>query len=142
MVSPMGAGYADTPGIWSARTGGGWQLDTRAVHDAGGRIFLQLWHVGRISDPIFLNGRCRWRQRHPGQRQCELAASADAVSDSACARTEEIPAIIAAFRKGAENAHRRIRRRGNARRERLPAGPVFAGLQRMTHRRIWRFARK
>lgn len=53
VVSPMGVGYADTPGIWSLEQVQAWKLTTRAVHDAGGRIFLQLWHVGRISDPIF-----------------------------------------------------------------------------------------
>jgi len=56
-VDPMGVGYADTPGIWSREQVAGWKLVTRAVHDAGGRIFLQLWHVGRISDPVFLGGR-------------------------------------------------------------------------------------
>src|SRR5258708_22413357 len=56
VVSPMGIGYADTPGIWSAEQVEGWRLTTRAVHEAGGRIFLQLWHVGRVSDPSFLHG--------------------------------------------------------------------------------------
>src|SRR6202041_3399756 len=56
VVSPMGIGYAGTPGIWSAEQVEGWKLTTRAVHEAGGRIFLQLWHVGRLSDPSFLNG--------------------------------------------------------------------------------------
>ena len=55
-VCPMGVGYANTPGIWSADQVEGWKLTTSAVHSAGGRIFLQLWHVGRISDPMFLNG--------------------------------------------------------------------------------------
>src|SRR5260370_24821760 len=56
VVSPMGIGYADTPGIWSPEQVEGWKLTTRAVHEAGGRIFLQLWHVGRVSDPRFLDG--------------------------------------------------------------------------------------
>ena len=56
VVSPMGIGYADTPGIWSAEQVEGWQNVTRAVHEAGGRIFVQLWHVGRVSHPRFLNG--------------------------------------------------------------------------------------
>src|ERR1700684_738639 len=56
VVSPMGIGYADTPGIWSHQQVEGWRLTTQAVHRAGGRIFLQLWHVGRGSDPRFLNG--------------------------------------------------------------------------------------
>ncbi|MGZ5183313.1 MAG: oxidoreductase, partial [Ramlibacter sp.] len=50
-VTPMGVGYADTPGIWSDAQVEGWKQVTEAVHEAGGRIFLQLWHVGRISDP-------------------------------------------------------------------------------------------
>src|SRR5437868_4678532 len=55
-VTPMGVGYADTPGIWSDEQVDGWREVTDAVHAAGGRIFLQLWHVGRISDPLFLDG--------------------------------------------------------------------------------------
>ena len=61
-VTPMGVGYADTPGIWSQEQVDGWKLTTEAVHKAGGRIFLQLWHVGRVSDPMFLTARCQSRQ--------------------------------------------------------------------------------
>lgn len=50
-VSMQGQGYAWTPGIHSREQIDGWRLVTDAVHDAGGRIFLQLWHVGRISHP-------------------------------------------------------------------------------------------
>ena len=56
IVTPMGAGYANTPGIYSDKQVEGWKAITKSVHDAGGLIFLQLWHVGRISDPLFLNG--------------------------------------------------------------------------------------
>ncbi|MEZ1377151.1 alkene reductase, partial [Enterobacter hormaechei] len=52
----QGQGYAWTPGIHSAEQVAGWRQVTDAVHAAGGRIFLQLWHVGRISDPLYLNG--------------------------------------------------------------------------------------
>ncbi|MEE1921232.1 alkene reductase [Pseudomonas sp. 148P] len=55
-VTPMGVGYPDTPGIWSNDQVRGWTNVTKAVHGAGGRIFLQLWHVGRISHPGYLNG--------------------------------------------------------------------------------------
>jgi 2,4-dienoyl-CoA reductase-like NADH-dependent reductase (Old Yellow Enzyme family) len=55
-VTPMGVGYADTPGLWSDEQVKGWSIVTNAVHKAGGRIFAQLWHVGRISAPLFLNG--------------------------------------------------------------------------------------
>ena len=105
VVSPMGIGYADTPGIWSPEQVEGWKLTTRAVHEAGGRIFLQLWHVGRVSDPRFLNGAL------------PVAPSAvAAVGNVSLVRPptpfvapralnrNEIPDIVAAFRKGAENA--------------------------------------
>src|SRR5215475_7044502 len=45
-VTPLGVGYADTPGIWSEDQIEGWKLTTKAVHDKGGLIFMQLWHVG------------------------------------------------------------------------------------------------
>jgi N-ethylmaleimide reductase len=50
-VSPQGVGYPGTPGIHSTEQVAGWKLVTDAVHSAGGRMFLQLWHVGRISHP-------------------------------------------------------------------------------------------
>ena len=51
-VSPQGLGYPGTPGIHSPDQVAGWKLVTEAVHRTGGRIFLQLWHVGRISHPV------------------------------------------------------------------------------------------
>ncbi len=50
-ISAQGKGYIRTPGIWTKAQVEGWKLTTKAVHDKGGRIFLQLWHVGRISHP-------------------------------------------------------------------------------------------
>jgi N-ethylmaleimide reductase len=55
-ISPQGLGYPGTPGIHSAEQVAGWKLVTEAVHAAGGRIFLQLWHVGRISHPSLQPG--------------------------------------------------------------------------------------
>lgn len=55
-ISPMAVGYADTPGIWSDEQVTGWKKITETVHAHGSKIFLQLWHVGRISDPMFLDG--------------------------------------------------------------------------------------
>ena len=55
-ISPQGKGYSFTPGIYSAAQVAGWRLVTDAVHRAGGRIFLQLWHVGRMSHPDFHDG--------------------------------------------------------------------------------------
>src|SRR5262245_21152722 len=56
-VTPMGVGYPNTPGIWSLDQVEGWKQVTDAVHKAGGRILLQLWHVGRVSDPSYLGGK-------------------------------------------------------------------------------------
>ncbi len=55
-ISPQGKGYSFTPGIHSDAQVAGWRLVTDAVHAAGGRIFLQLWHVGRMSHPSFHDG--------------------------------------------------------------------------------------
>src|SRR5579875_3969426 len=55
-VSPQGVGYSQVPGIWNDEQVARWKAVTDAVHQAGGRIFAQIWHVGRISDPYFLNG--------------------------------------------------------------------------------------
>ncbi len=56
-INPDAVGYPDTPGIWSDEQVEGWRLVTDAVRRSGGRIVLQLWHVGRMSDPIYLDGR-------------------------------------------------------------------------------------
>jgi N-ethylmaleimide reductase len=55
-ISPQGVGYIRTPGIHSAEQVAGWKVVTDAVHAAGGRIFAQLWHVGRVSHPDFHGG--------------------------------------------------------------------------------------
>ncbi|MFL6064530.1 MAG: alkene reductase [Friedmanniella sp.] len=106
-VSPQGVGYHGTPGIWSAEQVSGWQRVTDAVHAAGGRIFLQLWHVGRISDPELLGGDLpvapsavaaagRVRQLRPVRPYVAPRAL----------ETEEIAGIVEDFRRGAENAQR------------------------------------
>lgn len=56
-VCAMGVGYPDTPGIWSQEQIEGWKLVTEKVHQANGKIVLQLWHVGRLSDSSFLDGK-------------------------------------------------------------------------------------
>jgi 2,4-dienoyl-CoA reductase-like NADH-dependent reductase (Old Yellow Enzyme family) len=104
-VTPMGVGYADTPGIWSDEQVEGWKQITEAVHQAGGRIFLQLWHVGRISDPQFLNGD---KPVAPSAIKPKGHVSlVRPIKDYETPRAldlEEIPGIVAAYRKGAENA--------------------------------------
>jgi 2,4-dienoyl-CoA reductase-like NADH-dependent reductase (Old Yellow Enzyme family) len=105
VVSAMGIGYADTPGIWSPEQVAGWKLTTRAVHEAGGRIFLQLWHVGRVSDPSFLNGALPVAPSAVAAKGnvSLLRPPTPFVTPRALDR-KEIPGIIQAFRRGAENA--------------------------------------
>jgi 2,4-dienoyl-CoA reductase-like NADH-dependent reductase (Old Yellow Enzyme family) len=105
VVSPMGIGYADTPGIWSPEQVEGWKLTTRAVHEAGGRIFLQLWHVGRVSDPRFLNGAQPVAPSAVAvQGNVSLVRPPTPYLTPRALELAEIPGIIEAFRKGAENA--------------------------------------
>ena len=104
-VTPMGVGYPDTPGIWSDEQVAGWSKVTRAVHAAGGRIFLQLWHVGRISDPLYLDGALPVAPSavRPAGHVSLVRPMKDFVTPRAL-ETSEIPGSIAAYRKGAENA--------------------------------------
>jgi N-ethylmaleimide reductase len=106
-VTPQGVGYANTPGIWSDEQVEGWKLVTKAVHDKGGRIFLQLWHVGRISDPIFLNGELPVAPSaiKPKGHVSLVRPQREYVTPRALG-LDEIPGIVAAYRKGAENAKR------------------------------------
>jgi len=106
-VTPMGVGYADTPGIWSEEQVAGWSLVTSAVHQAGGRIVLQLWHVGRVSDPLFLDGALPVAPSAiaPEGHVSLVRPEKPYVVPRALA-TEEIPGIVAAYRRGAENAKR------------------------------------
>jgi len=56
-VDAMGVGYPDTPGIWSEEQVAGWKAITERVHQDGGVILSQLWHVGRMSDSVYLDGK-------------------------------------------------------------------------------------
>jgi 2,4-dienoyl-CoA reductase-like NADH-dependent reductase (Old Yellow Enzyme family) len=104
-VTPQGVGYAATPGIWSHEQVEGWKLVTDAVHAAGGKIFLQLWHVGRVSDPIFLDGALPVAPSAiaPNGHVSLVRPERPFVTPRAL-DLEEIPGIVAAYRKGAENA--------------------------------------
>lgn len=105
MVSPQGIGYAATPGIWSQEQVEGWKRVTKAVHEAGGRIMLQLWHVGRISHPIFLNGELPVAPSAiAAQGHVSLVRPETPYVTPRALKREEIPGIIEDFRRGAENA--------------------------------------
>jgi 2,4-dienoyl-CoA reductase-like NADH-dependent reductase (Old Yellow Enzyme family) len=106
-VAPMGVGYPNTPGIWSEAQVAGWRMITDAVHAAGGLILLQLWHVGRISHPLYLDGALP-----VGPSAIALTGHVSLVRPKVEYVTpralllEEIPGVIEAYRKGAENAER------------------------------------
>lgn len=107
-VSAQGKGYMRTPGIFTSEQIAGWRQVTDAVHAEGGRIFLQLWHVGRLSHPLVqinsalpvapsaikADGEIYTPE---GLKSYELPRALD---------LDEIPDVIADFRQGAENAKR------------------------------------
>jgi N-ethylmaleimide reductase len=105
-ISQQGQGYQDTPGIYSKEQVAGWRKVTDRVHDKGGRIFIQLWHVGRISHVDLQENK-----------QAPVAPSAIRakgktfvngtfadVSEPRALSLEEIPGIIEGFKRGAANA--------------------------------------
>lgn len=104
-VVPQGVGYAQVPGIWNEQQVERWRPVTDAVHQAGGRIFAQIWHVGRVSDPYFLNGESPVAPSaiaapgHVSLIRPEKPFETPRVLDAA-----EIPGIIEGYRRGAENA--------------------------------------
>lgn len=104
-VMPMGCGYPDTPGLWSKEQIEGWKGVTKAVHAAGGRIFAQLWHVGRISDPVHLHGELPVAPSavRPSGHPSLLRPMREYVTPRALG-IEEIPAIVAAYARAARNA--------------------------------------
>lgn len=104
-VDAMGVGYPDTPGIWSDEQVEGWKIVTERVHAKGGLILCQLWHVGRMSDPIYLDGK--------------LPVSSSAIAPAGHVSlvrpekpfvtpreltTEEIELVVQQYKLGAENA--------------------------------------
>lgn len=110
-ISTQGQGYSFTPGIYSKEQIAGWKLVTEAVHQQGGRIFLQLWHVGRMSHDVFHSGKkpvapsalkpnaCVWvaDNENPQGRMLECPTPY-ALSGA------EIKTIVEDFRRAASNA--------------------------------------
>ncbi|MFV3370910.1 alkene reductase [Pseudomonas sp. NY15435] len=109
-ISPQGKGYSFTPGIYSAEQISGWRLVTEAVHARGGRMFQQLWHVGRMSHSSF---------QADGYPVAPSALRADAqvwvvgddgvgrmvdVSEPRALSGQDIQAVIEDYRKAARNA--------------------------------------
>ncbi len=104
-ICPMGVGYPDTPGIWNDAQTKAWSQVTRAVHSAGGRIILQLWHVGRISDPAYLDGATPVSSSavQPHGHVSLLRPKRPFVTPRAL-ETSEIPGVVQAYRDAASRA--------------------------------------
>lgn len=104
-VSPQGVGYIRTPGIHSKEQVEGWRAVTKAVHAVGGRIFLQLWHVGRISHPDFHGGALPVAPSAvlPDGEVFTMNGKTRMVTPRAL-ETSELPGIVESFRRGALNA--------------------------------------
>lgn len=104
-VDPMGVGYPDTPGIWSAAQVEGWKRVTERVHKSGGRMLLQLWHVGRVSDPLYLDGKLPVAPSAIAPSgHVSLVRPKKAYVTPRALELDEIPGIIESYRKGALNA--------------------------------------
>ena len=105
-ASAGGQGYIATPGIHSEAQVAAWKKVTDAVHGKGGLIFMQLWHVGRISHPDFLDGELPVAPSAIAPRGVQTY-TAEGLKDIPTPRalaTEEIPDIVDAFRQAAQNA--------------------------------------
>ena len=109
-ISPEGKGYMDTPGIHSDEQVAGWRRVTDAVHEAGGLIAAQLWHVGRVSHESFHDGalpvsasagpyRNRTTVRGEDGRPTRVACPVPRAL-----RTDEIPRVVEDYRRATVNA--------------------------------------
>jgi 2,4-dienoyl-CoA reductase-like NADH-dependent reductase (Old Yellow Enzyme family) len=104
-VTPQGVGYENTPGIWSDEQVEGWKLVTEAVHARGGKIVLQLWHVGRISDPSLLDGQAPVAPSAIAARgNVSLLRPVRPYSVPRALDLAEIAGVVEAYRTGAANA--------------------------------------
>ncbi|KAI7835539.1 hypothetical protein COHA_010567 [Chlorella ohadii] len=113
VVSPTGFGYPNTPGIFEPAHVDGWRQVTEAVHSQGGIMFSQLWHVGRVSHPHFQPGEALPISSsavpisfdgQPGKVFSPKTMQMEDYPTPRALGKEEIPGIIADFRKAARNA--------------------------------------
>ncbi|KAL4140564.1 hypothetical protein PRNP1_014846 [Phytophthora ramorum] len=108
-ISPTARGYFGAPGLFTSEQVVGWKKVTRAVHDKGGKIFVQLWHTGRVGHPL--------NQPNGELPVSSSAVGLDGVKTSAVTRegrgkyvtpraleTHEIPGVVADYKRAAENA--------------------------------------
>ncbi|MDD1701274.1 MAG: alkene reductase [Methanoregula sp.] len=106
-VSPQGVGFNRTPGIYSPGQVAGWKEVTSAVHQAGGKIFLQLWHVGRMSHPEYLGGDLPVAPSAiPVDEEIHTPTGKERIPVPRALLPDEIPLIIHQFGQGAKNARK------------------------------------
>ena len=105
-ISPEGQGYLDTPGLFNTAQVAGWRRVTDAVHAQGGRIVVQLWHVGRISHVSLQPGGQAplSSTATPAKTKTFIAQGFADVSAPRALRTDEIPGVVAQYRRAAELA--------------------------------------
>jgi len=104
-VSPQGVGFDRTPGIYSSEQVAGWKKVTTAAHQDGGKMFLQLWHVGRMSHPDYLNGDLPVAPSAiPVGEEIHTPQGKKKIPVPRALSPEEIPDIVHQFRQGAKNA--------------------------------------
>lgn len=104
-VSPQAVGYVNTPGIYTKEQVEGWKAVTSKVHEAGGRIFIQLWHVGRMSHPDFHNGELPLAPSaiNPGGKSYTPNGFKDTVTPKAMT-IEDIKQTVQDFKNAGANA--------------------------------------
>ena len=104
-ISKRGVGYINTPGIHSKAQVEGWKKVTKAVHEEGGKIFLQLWHVGRMSHPYFHGGELPLAPSaiNPNSKSFTPEGFKDTV-DPKEMTVEEIKQTVQDFKNAARNA--------------------------------------
>ena len=106
-ISPTAVGYPDTPGIWTDKQIEAWKQVTQAVHEAGSLIVMQLWHVGRISHPRYLNGKFPVAPSAlAAEGNVSLLRPKVPFPVPRALESKEIPGIIADYGKAAVHAKR------------------------------------
>ena len=109
-ISPEGQGYADVPGLYGTEQLDGWKKVTRAVHEAGGKIVVQLWHVGRISHTSLQPGHAKPVAPSAIRAHAKTVLLKDGVptftdtSEPRALDAEELPRIVQDYRHAARNA--------------------------------------